>query len=82
MFELIPLEGALIVFAGPCLVDNYGRTRLAWDSLGHDPTSCTPWKMIQMMDVAFGGLRGNPRGSHLAPISPIIFLWRLNRCTF
>jgi hypothetical protein len=83
MFDLRPLEGALIVFVGPCLVDSFGTTRLAWASLGHDPTSWMPWEMIWMMDVAFGVLRGHPRGkSQLAHISPTIFLWRLNHCTF
>jgi hypothetical protein len=33
-FELRSLEGIFIVFAGPCLVDIFGRTSLAWDSLG------------------------------------------------
>jgi hypothetical protein len=82
MFDLRPLEGALIVFTGPYLVDNFGRTSLAWYSLGHEPTSWMPFKMLQTMDVAFGGLRGHPKGSHLAPISPTTFLWRLNHCTF
>jgi hypothetical protein len=29
-FELRSLEGIVIVFAGPCLVDIFGRTSLAW----------------------------------------------------
>ena len=33
-FELRSLEGVFIVFAGPCLVDIFGRTSLAWASLG------------------------------------------------
>jgi hypothetical protein len=36
MFDLRSLEGIFIVFAGPCLVDNFGRTSLAWASLGHE----------------------------------------------
>jgi hypothetical protein len=28
------LEGVFIVFAGPCLVDSFGGTSLAWDSMG------------------------------------------------
>ena len=34
VFELRSLEGTFIVFAGPCLVDMFGRTGLVWDSLG------------------------------------------------
>ena len=33
-FELRSLEGVFIVFVGPCLVDIFGRTSLAWASLG------------------------------------------------
>ena len=33
-FELRSLEGVCIVFAGPCLVDIFGRTRLALASFG------------------------------------------------
>jgi len=33
-FELKSLEGIFIVFVGPWLVDIFGRTSLAWDSLG------------------------------------------------
>jgi hypothetical protein len=33
-FEFRSLEGIFIVFTGPCLVDIFGRTRLAWASLG------------------------------------------------
>jgi hypothetical protein len=36
MFDLISLEGLFIVFAGPCLVDSFGGTSLAWDSLRHE----------------------------------------------
>jgi hypothetical protein len=36
MFDLRPLDGAFIVFAGPFLVDSFGRTSLAWASLGHE----------------------------------------------
>jgi hypothetical protein len=35
-FYLRSLEGVFIVFAGPCRVDNFGRTILAWASLGHE----------------------------------------------
>jgi len=28
------LEGVFIFFAGPCLVDRFGRTSLAWASIG------------------------------------------------
>jgi hypothetical protein len=28
------LEGIFIVFAGPCLVDRFERTSLAWASIG------------------------------------------------
>ena len=35
-FDLRSLEGAFIVFIGPCLVDNFGGTSLAWASLGHE----------------------------------------------
>jgi hypothetical protein len=35
-FELRSLEGVFIVFAVPCLVDIFGRTSLAWDSLGFE----------------------------------------------
>jgi hypothetical protein len=34
MFDLRSLEGVFIVFAGPCLVNSFGRTSLAWASLG------------------------------------------------
>jgi hypothetical protein len=45
-FYLISLEGVFIVFAGPCLVDSFGGTSLAWDSLGYesyrmDTMACT-----------------------------------------
>jgi hypothetical protein len=33
-FELTFLEGIFIVFIGPWLVDIFGRTSLAWASLG------------------------------------------------
>jgi hypothetical protein len=33
-FDLRSLEGVFIVFVGPCLVDRFGRTSLAWASLG------------------------------------------------
>ena len=33
-FELKSLEGIFIVFVGPWLVDIFGRTSLAWASLG------------------------------------------------
>jgi hypothetical protein len=36
MFDLRSLEGVFIVFAGPCLVDSFGGTSLAWASLGHE----------------------------------------------
>jgi hypothetical protein len=36
MFGLISLEGVFIVFAGPCLVNSFGGTNLAWASLGHE----------------------------------------------
>jgi len=46
-FDLISLEGVFIFFAGPSLVDNFGRTSLCWASLGHeahnvDTMACTP----------------------------------------
>jgi hypothetical protein len=33
-FQLRSLEGKFIIFAGPWLVDIFGRTRLAWACLG------------------------------------------------
>jgi hypothetical protein len=33
-FDLRSLEGVFIEFARPCLVDRFGRTSLAWASLG------------------------------------------------
>jgi hypothetical protein len=33
-FDLRSLEGVFIVFAGPCLMEKFGRTRLSWAYLG------------------------------------------------
>jgi hypothetical protein len=35
-FDLRSLEGVFIVFAGPCFVEKFGRTSLAWAYLGHE----------------------------------------------
>jgi hypothetical protein len=75
-FELRSLEGVFIIFAGPCLVDNFRRTSLAWDSLGHefhkvDTMAYTPddndnrWRLERNHGI-----------SHLAPTIPMFFLWR------
>jgi hypothetical protein len=34
--DLRYLDGVFIVFTRPSLVDIFGRTRLAWDFLGHE----------------------------------------------
>jgi hypothetical protein len=34
IFDLRSLEGVPFCFAGPCLVANFGRTSLAWASMG------------------------------------------------
>jgi hypothetical protein len=34
IFDLISLDGMPICFAGPCLVDNFRGTSLAWASMG------------------------------------------------
>jgi hypothetical protein len=59
IFDFIYLEGVPYVFVGPCLVANFGRTSLAWASMG---------KESHRLDVvgthtgsqrhAFGGLHG------------------------
>jgi hypothetical protein len=36
IFDLRSLEGVPFCFAGPCLVANFGRTSLAWASMGQE----------------------------------------------
>ena len=65
-FELISLEGVFIVFPGPCLVDGFGGTSLAWASLGHESHRLDT--MAHTLDdvIAFGSLRrhlGGPNPS-------------------
>jgi hypothetical protein len=57
MFDLRSLEGVFIVFAGPCLVDSFGGTSLAWASLGHEAHRLDTMAHTPMMMIAFGGLR-------------------------
>jgi hypothetical protein len=38
IFDLRSLEGVPFCFAGPCLVASFGRTSLAWASMGQKPT--------------------------------------------
>jgi hypothetical protein len=59
IFDLRSLEGVPFCFAGPCLVASFGRTSLAWASMGQE---------AHRLDVvgphtgsqrhAFGGLHG------------------------
>jgi hypothetical protein len=36
IFDLRSLEGVPFCFAGPCLVASFGRTSLAWASMGQE----------------------------------------------
>jgi hypothetical protein len=67
MFDLRPLEGAFIVFAGPCLVDSFGRTSLAWASLGHEAHRLdTMAHTLEMMMVSLWRFERHLRGPILA----------------
>jgi hypothetical protein len=70
IFDLRSLEGVPFCFAGPCLVANFGRTSLAWASMGQG---------AHMLDVvvphtrslrdAFGGLL-NVMEDLIQPLGP------------
>jgi hypothetical protein len=53
MFDLRSLEGVFIVFAGPCLVDSFGRTSIARASFELE----AHWMDTMAMMTVFGGLR-------------------------
>jgi hypothetical protein len=60
IFDLRNLEGVPFCFVGPCLVVSFGRTSLAWDSMGqraHRLDVVGPQTGSQR--YAFGGLHGN-----------------------
>ena len=59
IFDLISLEGVPFCFTGPCLVGNFRRTSLAWDSMGKKSDKVDvvgPYTGSQRH--AFGGLHG------------------------
>jgi hypothetical protein len=61
IFDLRSLEGIPFCFAGPCLVASFGRTSLAWASMGlqaHRLDAKGP-HADDHYDCAFGGLEDN-----------------------
>ena len=65
-FDLRSLEGVFIVFVGPCLVDRFGRTSLAWASLGLEAHRLDTMAHTMDDDVILWRLERHLGGSILA----------------
>jgi hypothetical protein len=60
IFDLRSLEGVPFCFAGPCLVASFGRTSLAWASMGQGAHKLDVVGLhTGSQRVSFGGLEDN-----------------------